>query len=129
MTRLDFHRRTWHVRRSDAVRLERWLTRLHEVRHGTQPDARIVPYRSGLSASLVATFDGEACGCALCGEFAAEAGQPFEDGFKLLHVGNVPHDVRQIIGHAAILYCGNCFETHEKWLRLAFHVAPGEVLT
>ena len=121
-SRSDFHKRAWKVRSPAAARLERWLERLHEDRKAVHGEALVVPFKSGLSTAMVCTFDGEACGCAMCGEFAADLGSPFEQGFKLLHIGKMPYDVSKIVGWAAILYCPACIEAHGAWLRHAFHV-------
>lgn len=122
--RSDFHKRAWKVRSPAAARLERWLTRLHEDRKSVHGEALVVPFKSGLSTAMVCTFDGEACGCAMCGEFAADLGASFESGFRLLHIGKMPHDVAQIVGGAGILYCASCLTEHGAWLRHTFGIEP-----
>ena len=109
--------RAFKLSKSPALRVTYWLKRLYDdnLVHG---DCGLVPYtpESEPVRSLVCTVDWDqrAIGCAWCGEWAADSGQPLDRDFKLVVLAPVflPRDVRDLRLHPAVLYCNGCFDTH-----------------
>ena len=109
--------RAFKLSKSPALRVTYWLKRLYES-DLVHSDCGLVPYtpESEPIRSLVCTVDWDqrAIGCAWCGEWAADSGQPLDKDFKLIVLAQVflPHDVRSLGLHPAVLYCNGCFDTH-----------------
>lgn len=104
-----------------------WLGRMHEdcLVHG---EVALVPYKDTAQAvaSVVATvdYDEKAIGCAWCGEWAADSGQPIQSYFKLvvLHPEWLSHDVRRLKLHPAVLYCLDCWTEHKAQFIRGFDI-------
>lgn len=109
--------RAFKLHKSPALRVTYWLKRLYES-DLVHADCGLVPYtpESEPIRSLVCTVDWDqrAIGCAWCGEWAADSGQPLDKDFKLVVLASVflPHDVRDLRLHPAVLYCNECFGQH-----------------
>ena len=113
--------------KSIALRVCYWLERLHS-KALVHDNVSLVQFSMDSVQSLVVTvdFDTKECGCALCGEFAAESGQHLDDDFKLVGLFNeyLPRELQSLYLKPAVLYCNACFAEHGEWLRREYNVLP-----
>jgi hypothetical protein len=102
----------------------------HDLVHS---EVSIVPYGQKVEdtasvASLIGTvdYDQKALGCAWCGEWAADSGQPLQNYFKIivLHPDWLPYDIRNLALRPAVLYCEDCWKTHHDHFVRGFDLDP-----
>lgn len=117
--------RAFKLRPSDALRLIYFVRRLYKFNlvHG---ESAMVPYRADHATAVVGTVDWQAkcIGCAMCGEHAADSGEPLADGFRLviLRADLVPYEIESLSIVPGLLYCAQCWTKHESYLRVALKV-------
>ena len=110
-----------------ALRVCYWLERLFQKRV-VHDNVSLVLFSTEDVRSLIVTvdFDTKECGCALCGEFAAESGQRLDEDFKLVGLYNeyLPREIQDLNLKPAVLYCNACFAEHGAWLRREYNILP-----
>lgn len=115
--------------KSKALRVCYWLERLSE-KLLVHDNVSLVPFSTVEIRCLVVTVDFKTkeCGCALCGEFAAESGQRLDEDFKLVGLFNefLPKEIQELNLKPAVLYCNACLTEHDVYFREQYNIVPTE---
>ena len=112
------------LKSAQAQRVIHWLKRLNE--HNLTHDAVGIVQFGSAKSSVIGTVDyktGE-LGCAWCGEFAAESGQPIDKDFKLIGLcaAYLPYDIVPLNLRPHVLYCDSCFAANLEWFERAYEL-------